>query len=862
MPDQPTLSNFDMPEPETPAAPPSAMSAPKNRNADWEPPNLGKAKRLPVPNFDDPNRKPTCLEVDFPIAPINALSQLEGNAGKPIYQMSKWWARRRSSVFRSMLIAAGAEAPDNHEEAAKLVWDHYYANHQKAGSFRKLRVLDIFMGGGVTLVEGSRLGMQMTGVDLNPVAWFVCKNELACSDPEQVKALFDHIEAEVKPLIQPFYTTTCPRGHKGKWIDVETGQTVDVDPIDLPPEERKRYRWEGPEIIYTFWAKHVPCKGIGCDHRTPIFRSPVIAEKTLSTSYIALTCPSCAHQFQAEFGETRMAPGCERIVLDSEPSFTELSQPFAQMLNDYNKGNSNEKRERIMAVIETVQSEPGLRCPDCNSYAGNTVQRVLERHARTKKTGDIQKKHFEVRKTKVAMKLLVHPDWLKGARGTDADGGELGGYPDAAPALTEDWHRVRLEKLLLIEVRGTDLPDKIVLGDQTTVCTTEGVVPQSGHAICGKCGLQQPVVDSFGQAGHGGPLAVYALQCHCPVCESEGYTYGGRFFKVVDVEDMARLSASEWEWDSRSRADLNDSWPREEIFFGHMTHQRQPLPQHGYTRWHHMFSPRQLLVQASFLNVITTAVEKGWPLDLCEQTLGALQQYLRMMCMFSFWHRTYDKLAPALSNANFHPKTQPIETNVFGALGYGRWPSCRATVEDALSWVRSPWELAVPEQEGTTKSVKVEVGDGLTAGGTVLVGSSTSLAQVASESVDFVATDPPFGDNLYYADLADFFYVWLRIPLLRWYEGLPERQYFVAERTPHSVEAIDNPAEHPDDREDYEKERFITDRVLNTVRELAGDDALEVNAENPLYRPVPSSDFYCQTLTACWAETHRVLKPG
>jgi hypothetical protein len=25
-------------------------------------------------------------------------------AGKPIYQMSKWWARRRSSVFRSLSL--------------------------------------------------------------------------------------------------------------------------------------------------------------------------------------------------------------------------------------------------------------------------------------------------------------------------------------------------------------------------------------------------------------------------------------------------------------------------------------------------------------------------------------------------------------------------------------------------------------------------------------------------------------------------------------------------------------------------------------------------------------------------------------
>ena len=77
----------------------------------YEPPNLGKAIRLPVPDFSDPDRPPVCLEVDFPIAPINALSNLEGNAGKPIYQMSKWWARRRSSVFRSLLIAAATEAP-------------------------------------------------------------------------------------------------------------------------------------------------------------------------------------------------------------------------------------------------------------------------------------------------------------------------------------------------------------------------------------------------------------------------------------------------------------------------------------------------------------------------------------------------------------------------------------------------------------------------------------------------------------------------------------------------------------------------------------------------------------------------------
>jgi putative DNA methylase len=268
------------------------------------PVNLGKAVRVPVPDFSNSKRPKTCLEVDFPIVPINALSQLEGNAGKPIYQMSKWWARRRSCVFRAMLVAAAMQAsirknedgspaldtegvplPDE-TESAKAVWDAYYANHQKAGSFKNLKVLDCFMGGGTTLVEGSRLGFQVAGVDLNPVAWFVVKNELACSDPEKVRKFFEKVEADVKPVIQPFYVTECPRGHAGRWYcDDGTGSAsdeeqipADFDPLALTPDERTMYRYKGAEAIYSFWAKHGQCSKPGCGHRTPIFRSPEMPE--------------------------------------------------------------------------------------------------------------------------------------------------------------------------------------------------------------------------------------------------------------------------------------------------------------------------------------------------------------------------------------------------------------------------------------------------------------------------------------------------------------------------------------------------------------------------------------------------------
>ena len=391
------------------------------------PPNLGKATRLPSVDFNDPNRPLTCLEVDFPIAEINALSKQEGNAGKPIYQMSKWWARRRSCIFRAILIAAGMKVPDDQEQAARKVWEYFYANHQKAGHFRGLKVLEPFMGGGTTLVEGARLGYHVTGNDLNPVAWFVVKNELAGSDPEQVRAFFAEIEREVKPLIHPFYVTNCPDGYEGLWLDKRTGKPADVDPVDLEPTQRKHYEWDGAEVIYTFWAKHGPCMAEGCGHRTPLFKTPVIAEKKLVTDYFELRCPKTGAVYHAELGETRLAPGCERVVLENEPRFVESTQEFARLFNDYNKGNATEKRQRIQRLLELVETEPALCHPDTGEWCGAGIKATLERQQHASRASDLKKKDFNLNSKPVFMYLLIDPKWFEATPG-EIDGVRLGGY--------------------------------------------------------------------------------------------------------------------------------------------------------------------------------------------------------------------------------------------------------------------------------------------------------------------------------------------------------------------------------------------------------------------------------------------------
>lgn len=753
--------------------------------------NAGAELHLESVDFSDPNRPKTCLEVDFPILPINQIAQIEGNAGKPIYQMSKWWARRRSSVFRSTLIAAVTKAPDDPAEAAKLVWDSYYGNHQHNEAFRKLKVADIFMGGGTTLVEGARLGMQMVGNDLNPVAWLVVKNELADIDLEEVQMLFDHIEREVKPQIMPFYACEGPNGEKGVWTKLSTNEVMgdDFDPLALTPEQRKDYSYEGPEVIYTFWAKHGPCSAPGCNHRTPLISSPVFAVKSLTVkAWLGVRCGHCGNTFDVEQQEARMAPDSSLVVADTE-------KPYAIM-----------------------DREGHYECPHCqhqyHDFKAATANESINLPKKLRKN------------KKIELALLVHPDWLKGALGKDEQG-VLGGSATSDIDSTMRWNQIRAQTLRLVEVRG-DLPETITCPlTGITFSTSLGTIPKQSTFTCQEdtCGQQQDVLTSIRATGTTGPMSAYALQCYSSALYEKGVPYNGRYFKVTSEVDIQRQNAVLKEWEARKETDLKDYWPRSELPFGHMTHQRQNLPEHGYTHWHTMFNSRQLLVHALILKAINSAY--GFKDSSREILIGAFQQFLAYENLFCFWHKSHDHFAPHLSNNNYHSKNTSIEVGVFSSVGYGPWRSAKLPTFEALKWKTDPWEI-VPngiliqknsdfEDVVTGKSEKVFPSDPVIPGSQITCGSSTDLNQHKTETFDLVITDPPFGGLLHYSELSDFFYVWLRLALKDKY---PE--YYSGEYTPKTLEAVANRARHPDD----------------------------------------SDAFYKRILTECWREAHRLLKPG
>ena len=736
----------------------------------------GKTVAMETVDFNDPNRPKTCLEVDFPILPVNQVAIIEGNAGKPIYQMSKWWARRRSSVFRSMLIAAATKAPEDKSHAAKLVWDNYYANHQKKGAFKHLKVADIFMGGGTTLVEGSRLGMQMVGNDLNPVAWFVVKQELANVDLEQVKKLLADIEAEVKPQIMPYYYCDGPNGEKGTWTHLPTKKVMpaDFDPLAIPRDQRKDYRYEGPEIIYTFWAKHGPCQVTGCGHRTPIMNSPVMAVKTISVKHWEHRCSKCGDEFHVEEAPARVAPDVPLYVAPGE-------YPFS-----------------------TLDRKKGVVCPHCDHTAMVNLGKGKNK--------------------KVELSLLVHPEWTAGSAKQNSSGVPFGGSAHDNADTSAIWNQERASKIRLLEVRGA-LPDEVTCPEtKVTFSTAKNEAFSRGSFPCAACGTKQAMVSSLAKTSKAAPMAAYAIQGYAPKRDSEGLPYSGRFFAKFDSARAFQLNAASKEWETRKDDDLAKYWPRSEIPDSlRATIKDVVKPGHWQTHWWTMFNPKQLLVHAQLLKAIATLGNYEW--NVREYVLGAFQQYLRNQCMFSFWNPQRDTPEPMFSNSDFRPKATVVENCVFANLGRGNWASSAEGIVEGRSWAMNPWEAvgveslkrslpAIAEQL-TGKSEKVYPGDS-TKPVEILQGSSTELEHLPSGSIDLVITDPPFGGILQYAELADFFYVWLRLVLKDKYS------YFEPDYTPKAVEVVANP-----------------------FREKDEPDA-----------------FYQRLLTQCWREAHRILRPS
>src|SRR4030067_1484826 len=280
---------------------------------------------------------PRAIELSFPIVEINRLAVPERNSFKPIYQMHKWFARRASCVFRAILL--GAMKPSGAD-----IMDEFYKDHTQDPDANVVRSLGPFRGGGTTVVEALRLGCHVTGIDLNPVAWFIVKTEVEPVNIEDLKAAFKRLEerktASGRPLREELlshYRTECPCCGAGA---------------------------EDADIIYTFWVKSAICTNSKCGKEVPLFSDYIISQKAPSTRYIPdYICQHCKKE----------------IDLDLEPA--SLIAEGSLTVNSTKDASGELRSNKRWALLETVSYR--VTCPWCQK--GNDLTNALSYKKERKK---------------------------------------------------------------------------------------------------------------------------------------------------------------------------------------------------------------------------------------------------------------------------------------------------------------------------------------------------------------------------------------------------------------------------------------------------------------------------------------------
>jgi putative DNA methylase len=228
---------------------------------------------------------------------------------------------------------------------------------------------------------------------------------------------------------------------------------------------------------------------------------------------------------------------------------------------------------------------------------------------------------------------------------------------------------------------------------------------------------------------------------------------------------------------------------------------------YGIRSFGDLFTPRQLLCLLSFAAVIHEAEGEMRQSYGAEQT-KAVSTYLGFVLdRLADWNSSLCSWSPeSTGGAKIgHTFGRQVITMVWDFAESGVWGSATGSADLCLDWVVKGINEAILDKNSLVPIVHR--------------GSATKLPW-GDSSFDAVVTDPPYYDNIPYADIADFFYVWLKRTVGHLY---PE--HFSTQNTPKKNEAIADAGRHGGDKE----------------------------RANKAYETMMAQAF---------SEAHRVLKPG
>ncbi len=256
------------------------------------------------------------IEVALPLDAINAESAREKSIrhGHPS-TLHLWWARRPLATCRAVIFSSLVDDPSAHpeqfptEEAQvaererlfgiirelvkwensnnKTVLDAARAEIMRSTDGNPPPLLDPFCGGGSIPLEAQRLGLEVHGSDLNPMAVLITK---ALIEVPPRFASKPPVNPESRKGMGAGSGWTDARGlaedvrYYGKWMRDEAQKRIgDLYPKVALPEEQG-----GGEatVIAWLWARTVKCPNPACGAQMPLVRSFWLSTKVGKKAWV------------------------------------------------------------------------------------------------------------------------------------------------------------------------------------------------------------------------------------------------------------------------------------------------------------------------------------------------------------------------------------------------------------------------------------------------------------------------------------------------------------------------------------------------------------------------------------------------
>jgi adenine-specific DNA methylase len=301
--------------------------------------------------------------------------------------------------------------------------------------------------------------------------------------------------------------------------------------------------------------------------------------------------------------------------------------------------------------------------------------------------------------------------------------------------------------------------------DEGTVRRGDGRSPWTGAVIPGDYIKQEAQAGRMGQT-------LYAVALKKP---------GGFEFRPPTPEDLQAAARAEEELARlRPRWEAEDVIPTEIIPDGLKTSEPH---RYGMRTWADMFSPRQLLALGTFVETLRE-LRPEMLAELGRERAEAVEVYLAFA------------LDKALDRNSYQTRWIPqrnVIANTFDRHDFAmKWSFAEFdSSANLLPWAINQISDAFSDLAGMSapsQSSFLGASGGPSMGRiTIIQGDAADIRAIDADSVHNITVDPPYYDNVMYAELSDFFYVWQKRAIGHLFPG-----FFRAQLTDKDAEAVAN----------------------------------------------------------------------